>query len=91
MASCESTFKVIDVGSLTPAAETVVDGTATDDSSIQFDNCIINKDSGTLISGSSVKDESATSLNVIFKGGSVNKELDTTWCNGKEGIHIQYK
>ena len=66
-------------------------GRTTDDSSIQFDNCIINKDSGTLISGSSVKDESATSLNVIFKGGSVNKELDTTWCNGKEGIHIQYK
>ena len=66
-------------------------GRAIDDSIIEFDNCTINKESGALITGSSVKDESATSLNVVFKGGSINRELETKWLEGKDGILIKYE
>ena len=66
-------------------------GRTSEDSIIEFDNCTINKDSGALIAGSSVKDESATSLNVVFKGGSINRELETKWLEGKDGILIKYE
>ena len=65
---------------------------ATDDSIIEFDQCTITKDSGSLITGyGNFKEDTTTSLDIIFKGGSVNKELDTSWCADTDGIRIQYE
>ena len=67
-------------------------GKATDESIIEFDNCTINKESGKLITGwVNVVDEPTTSLDIIFKGGSVNKELDTSWCGDSGYIRIKYE
>ena len=67
-------------------------GKATDESIIEFDNCTINKESGKVITGwANVVDEPTTSLDIIFKGGSVNKELDTSWCGDSGYIRIKYE
>ena len=67
-------------------------GDATDESIIEFDNCTINKESGKVITGyGNVVNEPTTSLDIIFKGGSVNKELDTSWCGDSGYIRIKYE
>ena len=67
-------------------------GRAIDDSIIEFDNCTVNKNSGKIITGyGNLAGETATSLDVIFKGGSINKELDTSWCKDTNVIRIKYE
>ena len=67
-------------------------GKATEESIIEFDNCTVHKESGALITGSgSPANETTTSLDIIFKGGSVNKELDTSWCGDTDYIRIKYE
>lgn len=67
-------------------------GKATEESIIEFDNCTINKDSGKLVTGyGSLAAVTEASLDVIFKGGSVKQDLDTSWCAETDGIRIKYQ
>ena len=67
-------------------------GKATGESIIAFDNCTIDKNSGKLVAGyGRLADIPETSLDVIFKGTSINKELDTSWCNDTNLIRIKYE
>lgn len=68
-------------------------GRATNESVIKFDNCTVNKNSGKLITGTGKVggDDDVTSLDVIFKGGVVNKDLDASWCKDTNVIRIKYE
>ena len=68
-------------------------GRATNESVIKFDNCTVNKNSGKLITGNGKVggDDDVTSLDVIFKGGVVNKDLDASWCKDTNVIRIKYE
>ena len=67
-------------------------GRAIDDSIIEFDNCTVNKNSGKIITGyGNLAGATETSLDILFKGGSVNKELDTSWCGDANVIRIKYE
>lgn len=67
-------------------------GKPTDQSEIEFDQCTIHKDAGKLITGyGNLSGVPETSVDITWKGGSVNKELDTSWCTNTNCIRMKYE